>query len=62
MKNVKNAHMGQHLLLEVYTVPFDKLNDPEKIEKTMVRAVDTSVGAGNTAIEKKRAPFEPELG
>ena len=41
MKNVKNAHMGQHLLLEVYNVPFDKLNDPEKIEKTMVRAVET---------------------
>ena len=41
MKNVKNAHMGQHLLVEVYNVPFDKLNDPEKIEKTMVRAVET---------------------
>ena len=39
MKNVKNAHMGQHLFVEVYNVPFDKLNDPEKIEKTMVRAV-----------------------
>ena len=39
MKNVKNAHMGQHLLVEVYNVPFDKLNDPQKIEETMVRAV-----------------------
>ena len=41
MKNVKNAHMGQHLLLEVYNVPFDKFNDSEKIEKTMLRAVET---------------------
>ena len=42
MKNVKNAHMGQHLLVEVYNVPFDKLNDPQKIEETMVRAVAVS--------------------
>ena len=40
MKHVKNAHMGQHLLLEVYNVPFEKLNDPQKIEETMVRAVE----------------------
>ena len=32
-KHVKNAHMGTHLLIEVYNVPFDKLNDKEKIEK-----------------------------
>ena len=24
--------------------------------------IDMNVGAGNTAIEKKRTPFEPELG
>jgi hypothetical protein len=24
--------------------------------------IDMNVGAGNTAMEKKRAPFEPELG
>ena len=39
MKNVKNAHMGTHLLVEVYNVPFEKLNDLQKIEETMVRAV-----------------------
>ena len=33
MKNVKNAHMGTHLFVEVYNVPFEKLNDPQKIEK-----------------------------
>ena len=33
MKHVKNAHMGDHLLAEVYNVPFDKLNDAEEIEK-----------------------------
>ena len=38
-KHVKNAHMGTHLLVEVYNVPFEKLNDPQKIEETMVRAV-----------------------
>ena len=32
-KHVKNAHMGTHLLIEVYNVPFDKLNDKEKIEQ-----------------------------
>ena len=32
-KHVKNAHMGTHLLVEVYNVPFDKLNDKEKIEQ-----------------------------
>ena len=31
MKTVKNAHMGQHLLVEVYNVPFEKLNDSNKI-------------------------------
>ena len=38
MKNVKNAHMGTHLLVEVYNVPFDKLNDAEKIEQVCVDA------------------------
>ena len=33
MKTVKNAHMGEHLLVEVYNVPFDKLNDAKKIER-----------------------------
>ena len=39
MKTVKNAHMGEHLLVEVYNVPFDKLNDKEKIEQVCVSAV-----------------------
>lgn len=39
MKTVKNAHMGKHLLVEVYNVPFDKLNDKEKIEHVCVSAV-----------------------
>ena len=38
MKHVKNAHMGQHLLVEVYNVPFDKLNDAKKIEQVCVDA------------------------
>ena len=37
-KQVKNAHMGTHLLIEVYNVPFDKLNDAEKIEQVCVDA------------------------
>ena len=56
MKNVKNAHMGQHLLLEVYNVPFDKLNDKEKIEKTMVRAVETE---GLTVLNTFTHQFDP---
>ena len=39
MKNVKNAHMGTHLLVEVYNVPFEKLNDADKIEQVCVDAV-----------------------
>ena len=38
MKNVKNAHMGTHLLVEVYNVPFDKLNDAKMIEQVCVDA------------------------
>tara|TARA_Y100001937_G_scaffold34704_1_gene49526 strand:+ start:1186 stop:1536 length:351 start_codon:yes stop_codon:yes gene_type:complete len=41
MKNVKNAHMGQHLLVEVYNVPFEKLNDAQKIEEKCVGACQT---------------------
>ena len=41
MKNVKNAHMGTHLLVEIYNVPFDKLNDLEKIEERCVGACKT---------------------
>ena len=48
--------MGQHLLLEVYNVPFDKLNDSEKIEKTMVRAVETE---GLTVLNTFTHQFEP---
>ena len=33
MKNVKNAHMGNHLLTEVDNVRFDKLNDAKKNEQ-----------------------------
>mgnify|MGYP003311943726 FL=1 len=39
MKTVKNAHMGEHLLVEVYNEPLDKLNDKEKIEQVCVSAV-----------------------
>ena len=56
MKNVKNAHMGQHLLVEVYNVPFDKLNDKEKIEKTMIRAVETE---GLTVLNTFTHQFDP---
>ena len=38
MKHVKNAHMGTHLLVEVYNVPFEKLNDADKIEQVCVDA------------------------
>ena len=38
MKHVKNAHMGTHLLVEVYNVPFEKLNDAKKIEQVCVDA------------------------
>ena len=41
MKNVKNAHMGNHLLTEVYNVPFDKLNDAKKIEQVCESACKT---------------------
>ena len=40
-KHVKNAHMGTHLLVEVYNVPFEKLNDRDKIEQTCVSACKT---------------------
>ena len=30
--------MGTHLLVEVYNVPFDKLNDAKKIEQVCVDA------------------------
>ena len=39
MKNVKNAHMGTHLLVEVYNVPFDKLNNAKELANKMVSAV-----------------------
>ena len=55
-KQIKNAHMGQHLLVEVYNVPFDKLNDPQKIEETMVRAVETE---GLTVLNTFTHQFEP---
>ena len=41
MKHVKNAHMGTHLLVEVYNVPFEKLNDAQKIEEKCVGACKT---------------------
>ena len=41
MKNIKNAHMGDHLLAEVYNVPFDKLNDAKKIEQVCESACKT---------------------
>ena len=41
MKNVKNAHMGTHLLVEVYNVPFEKLNNAKELANRMVSAVKT---------------------
>ena len=38
MKTVKNAHMGTHLLVEVYNVPFEKLNDPLKLKEVCLKA------------------------
>ena len=38
MKHVKNAHMGNHTLIEIYNVPFDKLNDGKKIEERCIGA------------------------
>ena len=40
-KHVKNAHMGSHLLIEVYNVTFDKLNDAKSIEERCVGACKT---------------------
>tara|TARA_B100000927_G_scaffold176812_1_gene142451 strand:- start:559 stop:915 length:357 start_codon:yes stop_codon:yes gene_type:complete len=40
-KHVKNAHMGSHLLIEVYNVSFEKLNDAQKIEDKCVGACKT---------------------
>ena len=56
MKNVKNAHMGTHLFVEVYNVPFEKLNDPQKIEETMVRAVEIE---GLTVLNTFTHQFDP---
>jgi len=39
MKNVKNAHMGTHLLVEVYNVPSDKLNNAKDLTNKMLAAV-----------------------
>ena len=39
MKNVKNAHMGTHLLTEVYNVDVSKLTNPTEIANEMVKAV-----------------------
>ena len=41
MKHVKNAHMGTHLLVEVYNVPFEKLNDGIKSKKCALDACKT---------------------
>ena len=41
MKYVKNAHMGDHLLAEVYNVPFERLNDAKKIEQVCESACKT---------------------
>ena len=49
MKNVKNAHMGQHLLVEVYNVPFEKLNDPLKLKEVCLK-----VGAKNFLLDLKK--------
>ena len=56
MKHVKNAHMGTHLLVEVYNVPFDKLNDSEKIDNSKLRAVETE---GLTVLNTFTHQFEP---
>ena len=40
-KHVKNAHMGNHLLIEVYNVTFDKLNDAKSIKEKCIGACKT---------------------
>ena len=55
-KHVKNAHMGPHLLIEVYNVPFEKLNDKEKIEQVCVSACKTE---GLTVLKTFTHQFDP---
>tara|TARA_B100000965_G_scaffold190967_1_gene159406 strand:+ start:5995 stop:6345 length:351 start_codon:yes stop_codon:yes gene_type:complete len=56
MKNVKNAHMGSHLLVEVYNVDFNKLNNAEKLEQILVSAVK---GEKLTVLNIFTHQFEP---
>jgi len=56
MKTVKNAHMGEHLLVEVYNVPFDKLNDAKKIERICESACRTE---GLEVLNKYVHQFDP---
>ena len=55
-KHVKNAHMGTHLLVEVYNVPFKKLNDKDTIEKVCVSACKTE---GLEVLNTYTHQFEP---
>ena len=53
---MKNAHMGTHLLVEVYNVPFEKLNDRDKIENVCVSACKTE---GLEVLNTYTHQFEP---
>ena len=57
MKHVKNAHMGTHLHVEVYNVPFEKLNDKEKIEQVCVDACKIE---GLQVLNTYSHQFEPQ--
>ena len=57
MKNVKNAHMGTHLLVEVYNVPFDKLNDAKMIEQVCIDACKIE---GVKVLNAYTHQFEPQ--
>ena len=48
--------MGTHLLVEVYNVPFEKLNDREKIEQVCVSACKTE---GLEVLNTYTHQFEP---
>ena len=51
-KHVKNAHMGSHLLIEVYNVTFDKLNDAKKRKASVKKNFDMiNLSGGSWTIE-----------
>ena len=49
-KHVKNAHMGTHLLAEVYNVTFDKLNDVKKIDYQSMSDIHELLNIANSCM------------